>query len=454
MRQHARRGGKDLIQDRVFSAQTFVGLGKVADVEAGAKDDLSGERLQLPQGGLEQCGLARAIGADQSGAITAAQLNIRRAKQQLSWISDLQAAGADDQITGATCGAQMQPKIRDGAHRRAQAADAALGLIHAERAGGDIHVQLRPVRADDGIHADLLDGLHDASQPAELALGLRDILPGNVLLDVLEVLDQLGAFGFEDLDAVVPAVLTLLEVRRVRAAVEFGTAERHLEQGIAGTVQEVAIVGDNHGRALPLAELTLEPLHGRDIEVIGGLVQQEHVGLREQQARQIGTRALPAGEMIERHVEIRLGETQAGEHLLDAIVIQVAAEALEVLLEPAVFFHGRLAAGVIRHFKLQAGELGLLADEFHEDRFTRVPDRAFELKIGLLGQIARAQTFEASHFAGRGLLQADQDAQQGGLADAIGADEGQARAAGNGKRNIAEDVLRAKGLGEGCGRDQ
>ena len=51
------------------------------------------------------------------------------------------------------------------------------------------------------------------------------------------------------------------------------------ENPLSGIVEEVAIVGDrNHGARETLQEL-LEPVDGFGVEVVSGLIQQQHVRL-------------------------------------------------------------------------------------------------------------------------------------------------------------------------------
>src|SRR5574340_361106 len=100
-------------------------------------------------------------------------------------------------------------------------------------------------------------------------------------------------------------------------------------------VEEVAIMGDNNCGALPLTELAFKPLHSVDVEVIGGLIQEKHVRLREQQACQVGASSLAAGEVVERHAEIALVETEAREHLPDARRVCIPAAPLKIVLQPA-----------------------------------------------------------------------------------------------------------------------
>ena len=61
---------------------------------------------------------------------------------------------------------------------------------------------------------------------------------------------------------------------------------------------------DDQRGAFPLAQVAFQPLHRLDIQVIGGLVQDQQVGLGEQQPRQQGARALPARELRQRALVI------------------------------------------------------------------------------------------------------------------------------------------------------
>ena len=148
-----------------------------------------------------------------------AQFDVRRFEKRMTGIADLQPAGAQDQFAAALFGVQVQVESRRTVVRQAQGAHAALGLLHAEGGGGRLHTQLGPIGADHRIHAELFDGLHDARQPFELALGLQGVLPGNVLLDVLHVLEQFFLLALEDFVAPLPAFLPLLQVVAVVAAI-------------------------------------------------------------------------------------------------------------------------------------------------------------------------------------------------------------------------------------------
>ena len=68
-------------------------------------------------------------------------------------------------------------------------------------------------------------------------------------------------------------------VRQEAATVEFHDACRH-------PVQKGAVVGDGDDAALELDQQALQPLNRVQVQVVGRLVQQQHIGLRHQRLRQ------------------------------------------------------------------------------------------------------------------------------------------------------------------------
>ena len=70
-------------------------------------------------------------------------------------------------------------------------------------------------------------------------------------------------------------------------------------------------MADDDERAGPAVEEVLELLEGVDVEVVGGLVEQQDVGLGHQQAHQLQAPALAAGEVGDRRPLAGRGEAEA-----------------------------------------------------------------------------------------------------------------------------------------------
>ena len=87
-----------------------------------------------------------------------------------------------------------------------------------------------------------------------------------------------------------------LQVGGVVALVRVGTAAVELEDPLGDVVEEVPVVGDGDDGAGVLLQVLLQPLHALGVEVVGGLVEQQQVGLLQQQLAQRDAAALATGE--------------------------------------------------------------------------------------------------------------------------------------------------------------
>ena len=76
----------------------------------------------------------------------------------------------------------------------------------------------------------------------------------------------------------------------------------------------------------------MQPRLGVDVEVVGGLVEQQHVAAGEQDAGELDAAALAAGEHGERQVEAVGGEAEAGGEAAHLGLGRVAAVGAELLL--------------------------------------------------------------------------------------------------------------------------
>ena len=96
------------------------------------------------------------------------------------------------------------------------------------------------------------------------------------------------------------ALLALAGVRGV-VAPEGGEAPvAELPDPGHGRVQEGPIVGGDDERAAAAPDGLLQPLDRREVQVVGGLVEEEQVQVGDQEARQRGPRLLPARELLRR----------------------------------------------------------------------------------------------------------------------------------------------------------
>ena len=81
-----------------------------------------------------------------------------------------------------------------------------------------------------------------------------------------------------------------------------------------GAVEESAVVAHQHDATRELGEELLEPREAREVEVVGGLVEQEHVEARQQDRRKRRARRLPTRQRARREIELRLREPEVVAH--------------------------------------------------------------------------------------------------------------------------------------------
>src|SRR6516165_3644546 len=91
-------------------------------------------------------------------------------------------------------------------------------------------------------------------------------------------------------------LLLLHQPGRVIALVGNAAAAVELEDPAGDVVEEVAVVGDDQDRAWIVAQVALEPRHRLGVEMVGRLVEQQKLGLLEEQPAQRDAATLAAGE--------------------------------------------------------------------------------------------------------------------------------------------------------------
>src|SRR6266508_1962402 len=97
----------------------------------------------------------------------------------------------------------------------------------------------------------------------------------------------------------------LFEIIRVVASVGFDAMSRWIQfkNGFDRIIEKRAVVRDNQCRALKAIQPIFEPSEHFDIEVVGGLVQQEEMRFFKQNACQHEPGLLSAAEVFDRSVE-------------------------------------------------------------------------------------------------------------------------------------------------------
>ena len=137
--------------------------------------------------------------------------------------------------------------------------------------------------------------------------------------------------GFFDLEA----RFFLLQPRRVVAFPRNAVAAVEFENPAGDVVEEVAIMGHGDDRARVFVEEALEPRDRLGIEVVGRFVEQQHVGLRQQQATQCDTAAFAARQLGDVRVPGR--QAQCVSRNLEFAIDFPAAGRVDGILQLALF---------------------------------------------------------------------------------------------------------------------
>ncbi len=183
----------------------------------------------------------------------------------------------------------------------------------------------------------------------------------------------------------------------------------------------------------------LQPLEGRDVEVVGGLVQHEQVGVGHQQPSQGHAGLLAAGQLRRLVVPQVRRDAQPGQRLLHPLVEVVAIGGLEAVAQGGIGrrLHALSPAG------LQLGELPFHALHLggttaHDGPHVRGPDHA-RVQVRFLREQLHARALGQVDPAAVRLLVPGDDLQQGRLARTVAADQTHALAARQRGRDRVED---------------
>ena len=197
------------------------------------------------------------------------------------------------------------------------------------------------------------------------------------------------------------------DVRRVAALVHVDGGVVDLPGLLAHGVEEPAVVGDDHQRAGARHQVPGEPVHRLDVEVVGGLVEQQQVVVLQEQPCQRAPATLPARETVDDAFEVDPRE----QHLHD------------------------LAGGAVgRPLVL------VLARQHH------VAHPGARLRGVGLGEVAEPQPARLGHPARVGALTAGEQVEERGLAVAVAADDPDPLARRQAEADLAEQRADAVGL--------
>ncbi len=234
----------------------------------------------------------------------------------------------------------------------------------------------------------------------------------------------------------------------VVAVVERDRAPRQLRDRGDHAVQEVAVVRDDDHAALVGGEEVLEPPERLEIQVVGGLVEQQQIGPQQQEPRQRRAHAPAARELGERPVHLLRREPEPAQDDLGLGLEPVAAEGLEPVLDLAVGVgQSGVGAGAC-HAGRERLELALEAPDLVEAR-ERLRQHGAVLAGGdLLREVADGDPGVTVDPPRVGLLHQGEDAAERGLPGPVRPDQADPLTPPDAPRAVLEQLLTTVALGD------
>ena len=215
-------------------------------------------------------------------------------------------------------------------------------------------------------------------------------------------------------------------------------------------IHKGTVVGDYQHGAVVGGDEAAQPLDTFEVEVVGGLVEQQDVGMAEEQLGQRDTHLPATGELGTRLIEIRGLKTQTGKNLTRVALEFVATQTLEAVLHMTILVKHSLGnlAGLSSLGNLELKLLGALPHrlDFNRSVHNLLDDGGITGKFGLLLEIADIGILGKRNGPRIGAVDAHDDLEQRRLAGTVGTDKGVPLAGIHLERGTREQGPRAERL--------
>ena len=140
-----------------------------------------------------------------------------------------------------------------------------------------------------------------------------------------------------------------------RIEIQFGAVGVQVEHLVHDRFEQTDVVTNHHQTASEALQIALQPGYGIRIEMVGGLVQQEGVGVGEQDPGQLNPTPLTTREGIERLPEDTLRKPKVGGDPSRFRLGRVSPRRQQRILGPGVGSHGLLPRHSLRRAHLLLG---------------------------------------------------------------------------------------------------
>ena len=300
-----------------------------------------------------------------------------------------------------------------------------------------------------GIHLIHLDR-NDFLQLLDAALHLYSL--GWLIAETLDEVLNIGYFLLLVListELLLTALGTKYHILVVFHLVILYPSAGNLQGAVGYIIDKGTVVTYQHHRLGTLRQELLQPLDTLDIEVVGRLIEEEHIRLLEQDLCQLDTHTPSTGELPGRTVEIFTDKTQTAQRALYLSLVVFTAHHHIAIMFLGEFLHElgialALVVSAVSHFLLHLVEarlhLGIVGESLSGFLF----HGGIILQFHHLRQIADGGFVWDSHHAGGWLLQATENLQHRRFAGTVLAYQGNAVAVVDYEAYIIEKWLYAK----------
>ncbi|CAJ7141519.1 Uncharacterised protein [Burkholderia pseudomallei] len=235
------------------------------------------------------------------------------------------------------------------------------------------------------------------------------------------------------------AFFLLVEPAAVVAFPRNAVAAVELENPFGRVVEEVAIVRDRDDGAREAHEELLEPVDRFGVQVVGRFVEQQHVGLFEQQLAERDAALLAARQVLDLRVPRGQAQRVGGhfELLLGAAAVARGEDRLVLRL----LGRERVEVGIrLRVRRVDLFELLVRLEQVAEALLDGFAHRLARIELRLLRQVADVQVRHRRGFAFDVLVDARHDLDQRRLARAVQTEHADLRTGEERQRDVLQDL--------------
>ncbi len=209
-------------------------------------------------------------------------------------------------------------------------------------------------------------------------------------------------------------------------------------------VHEFAVVRSHHQRTRERFEELLQPDDRLDVQVVGRFVHQQHVGPSEQHARQRNAHFPSARQCPDVAIDLVIFEAQAMQYFARLRLERISVEMLVLFLDLTEarenLVHVAGLIGIV-HGTMQRLQLVMQIADAPAARDGFIENRAALHFFDVLTEVADRHPLRNRDLALVRIFLADDHAEEGGLAGAVGADESNLLARIQLKGSVNEDQL-------------